>query len=133
MVIQVYQELSPWHFDILKIYSVIDQNKSCDLFQELVPLAEGPGSPAAEESAAEPELTNPDEPMETLTVSLNKKKGTTQKKKQVVLIGIVLINKLSTKFLQKVPLVLYTQCSWNRWFFHLNFAIHCSNPQKGRF
>ncbi|XP_027049468.1 anoctamin-7-like [Pocillopora damicornis] len=43
--------------------------------EELVPLAEGPGSPAAEESAAEPELTNPDEPMETLTVSLNKKKG----------------------------------------------------------
>lgn len=82
MVIQVYQELSPWHFDILKIYSEIDQNKSCDLFQELVPLAEGPGSPAAEESrsAAEPELINPDEPMETLTVSLNKKKGTTQRK-----------------------------------------------------
>lgn len=43
--------------------------------EELVPLAEEPGSPAAEESAAEPESTNPDEPMETLTVSLNKKKG----------------------------------------------------------
>ena len=69
------KSLAFWHSENL----LIDQNKSCDLFQELVPLAEGPGSPAAEESAAEPELTNPDEPMETLTVSLNKKKGTTQR------------------------------------------------------